>query len=101
MAAIDRPLADARDMAPAHRMFRREFGLMPGLVRAVTAGDRQRAALVTAHIALMCSVLDHHHSGEDQYIWPLLRERCPEESARIDVDVMENQHQAIHEGLAR
>ena len=27
--------ADARDMFVVHRMFRREFGLMPGLVRAV------------------------------------------------------------------
>ena len=101
MATIDQPLADARDMAPAHRMFRREFGLMPGLVRAVATGDRERTALVAAHIALVCSVLEHHHSGEDQYVWPLLRERCPEESAGIDVAVMEKQHQAIHEGLVR
>ncbi len=101
MATIDQPLADARDMAAAHRMFRREFGLMPGLVRGVAAGDRERTALVAAHIALVSSVLEHHHSGEEQYVWPLLRERCPQEPARVDVDVMEKQHQAIHEWLIR
>ena len=92
------PLADARDMSAAHTMFRREFGLMPGLVRAVTAGDRQRAALVGNHIALVSTVLSHHHSGEDRYIWPRLLERCPQECASI-VGVMEDQHETIHLGL--
>lgn len=100
MSTIKEPLADARDMAPAHRMFRREFGLMPGLVRAVAVGDRDRTTLVAGHIALLISVLDHHHQGEDQYVWPLLRERCSEECARL-VDVMEKQHQTIHKSLAQ
>jgi hypothetical protein len=82
-------------------MFRREFGLMPGLVRAVAVADRDRAALVADHVALVCSVLEHHHSGEEEYVWPLLRERCPQQPALTDVDVMEAQHQAIHEHLIR
>lgn len=101
MATIDQLPADTRDMAAAHRMFRREFGLMPGLVRAVAADDRERAALVADHIALVSSVLDHHHLGEEEYVWPLLRERCPQQPARIDVDAMEAQHQAIHKCLVR
>jgi hypothetical protein len=62
MATIDEPPADARDMAAAHRMFRREFGAMPDLIRAVADGDRERAALVADHIALVSSVLEHHRS---------------------------------------
>jgi hemerythrin-like domain-containing protein len=85
-------------MFAAHTMFRREFGLMPGLVRAVAAGDSQRAALVADHIALVSTVLNHHHSGEDSYVWPRLLERCPQECAQL-VAVMEEQHQAIHHGL--
>jgi hemerythrin-like domain-containing protein len=85
-------------MFSAHTMFRREFGLMPGLVRAVAAGDRQRAALVADHIVVVSSVLNHHHSGEDSYVWPPLLERCPQECASI-VGAMEDQHQAIHHGL--
>jgi hypothetical protein len=101
MATIDERPADTRDMAAAHRMFRREFELMPGLVRAVAVADRDRAALVADHVALVCSVLEHHHSGEEEYVWPLLRERCPQQPALTDVDVMEAQHQAIHEHLIR
>jgi hemerythrin-like domain-containing protein len=98
MTTGNEPLADARDMFAAHTMFRREFGLMPGLVRAVAAGGSQRAALVADHIALVSTVLNHHHSGEDAYVWPRLRERCPQDCAAL-VGVMEEQHHAIHHGL--
>jgi hemerythrin-like domain-containing protein len=85
-------------MFAAHTIFRREFGLMPGLVRAVAAGDTHRSALVAEHVAIVSSILDHHHSGEDEYVWPRLRERCPQDCAAL-VDVMEDQHHAIHNGL--
>jgi hemerythrin-like domain-containing protein len=92
------PLADARDMFAAHTLFRREFGLMPGLVRAVAAGDTQRSTLVADHVTMVSGVLNHHHSGEDAYVWPRLRERCPQECVLI-VAVMEEQHHAIHHRL--
>ena len=98
MTTPNEPLADARDMFAAHTMFRREFGLMPGLVRAVAVGDTRRSALVADHIVVVSGVLNHHHSGEDKYIWPRLRERCPDDCAPL-VDVMEDQHHAIHNGL--
>ncbi|MGH3168385.1 MAG: hemerythrin domain-containing protein [Trebonia sp.] len=97
---MSEPLADSRDMFAAHAMFRREFGLMPGLVRTVTAGDEQRAALVADHIALLSAVLNHHHMGEDDFVWPPLLERCPREYAAI-VHVMDDQHEVIHLGLAQ
>jgi hypothetical protein len=100
MKTINEPLADARDMFAVHTMFRREFELMPGLVRAATAGDKQRATMVAGHIALVGGILNHHHSGEDSHIWPLLRERCPQECTAI-VDVMEDQHRAIHTLLSQ
>ena len=98
MTTPNEPLADARDMFAAHTMFRREFGLMPGLVRPVAVGDTRRSALVADHIVVLSGVLNHHHSGEDKYIWPRLRERCPDDCAPL-VDVMEDQHHAIHNGL--
>jgi hemerythrin-like domain-containing protein len=98
MTAVNEPLADARDMFAAHTMLRREFGLMPGLVRAAAPGDTGRAALIAGHIALMSGFLDGHHSGEDKHIWPRLLQRCPDECAAI-VAVMEEQHDAIHRGL--
>jgi hemerythrin-like domain-containing protein len=95
---LGEPAADPRDMSAAHTMFRREFGLMPGLVRAVTPGDTQRARLVADHIALLSGVLSQYHAGQDRYIWPRLRERCPEESGPL-VDVMEGEHHAVRTRL--
>jgi hypothetical protein len=81
-------------MFVAHTMFRREFGLMPDLVRAVTPGDKQRATLVADHIALVSSVLSQHGVGGDRHIWPRLRNRCAQECGPL-VDVIEDQHHAI------
>ena len=93
-------LADARDMFAVHTMFRREFGLAPDLVRAVAAGDAQRATVVADHVSLLSMMLDIHHSGEDKHIWPLLRERGATETAQI-VDVMQEQHERIHDQYLR
>jgi hypothetical protein len=41
MTTVNESPADARDMAAAHAMIRREFGLMPALVRAAEVGDRR------------------------------------------------------------
>ena len=98
VTTLNESLADPADTFAAHTMFRREFGLMPGLIRAVTPGDRQRATLVADHIALLSGVLSQHHGGEDRHIWPRLRERCPEESGPL-IDVMEDQHHAVRTGL--
>jgi hemerythrin-like domain-containing protein len=84
-------------MFAVHTMFRREFGLMPSLVRAVTADDKRRVAVVADHITMLNQVLHLHHAGEDKHIWPRLRERGSEEIASI-VGVMEEQHEAIHKG---
>jgi hemerythrin-like domain-containing protein len=92
------PLADAQDMFAVHTMFRREFGLIPGLVRAVPAGDKPRTALVANHVDFMAKALGVHHSDEDRHLWPRLRGRGTEEVASI-VDLMERQHGAIHQGL--
>jgi Hemerythrin HHE cation binding domain len=98
VTTLNESLADPRDMFAAHTMFRREFGLMPGLVRAVTPGDTQRAALAADHIALLSGVLSQRHAGEDGHIWPRPRERCPEESGPL-AGVMEDQHHAIRTRL--
>lgn len=89
------PLADPRDMFTIHTMFRREFGLMPDLVREVAPGDGQRAAVVADHVVFVSTVLDFHHSAEDKHIWPRLRERCPDDCAAL-VDLVEDQHHTIH-----
>ena len=71
MTMANEPLADARDMFAAHTLFRREFGLMPGLVRAVAAGDTQRSTLVADHVTMVSGVLE----GRPCLRWPA--QQCP------------------------
>lgn len=91
-------LVDTSDMPMVHSMFRREFGLAPGLVHLVPAGAVGRAATVADHLELMLGILHHHHEGEDRLLWPLLAARVPEELAPI-VELMETQHEGIAEVL--
>jgi hemerythrin-like domain-containing protein len=88
------PHFEGREMLMLHDSFRREFGLMPGLVRGVEAGDRERAQVITEHITDVSTLLHRHHHGEDANIWPLLLERCPGECAPL-VKQMEAQHEDI------
>jgi hemerythrin-like domain-containing protein len=85
---------DGREMLMVHDVFRREFALMPALVRGVAVGDRSRAQIVIDHIEFVSTVLHHHHSAEDQYTWPLLLDRCGPAFAAV-VEVMEVQHRHI------
>ncbi|MFG2048988.1 hemerythrin domain-containing protein [Micromonospora sp. NPDC048935] len=92
-------MADVRDMYMAHAVFRREFSLLPQLVRDVTPGDVSRAEVVGAHAEMLCHTLHLHHEGEDLLLWPRLVERGGAAAAAI-VPTMEAQHHAIEDGHA-
>lgn len=94
------PMADVRDMYMAHMMFRREFGLIPGLIRGVEQGDTRRSEIVGRHIDLLGRVLYAHHEGENLVLWPILLERASEH-ARSVVPRMLAQHDAIDALLVR
>ncbi len=87
----DRP--ETWEMVVVHRVFRREFGALPGLVRAVPAGNVRRAAVVLAHLRELAEVLHHHHTAEDELVWPLLLERVGLD--RPLVLRMEEQHERV------
>lgn len=82
---------DTRMMPVVHTMFRRELRLAGGLLRSVPGGATARAAVVADHLDLVGVVLHHHHTAEDELLWPLLLERVPNELAPI-VHLMEAQH---------
>jgi hypothetical protein len=88
------PMFDRREMIMAHDMFRREFGLMPGVVRAVADGDRDRAGLIAGHLTVVTAILHEHHQSEDDLMWPVLVERCAPETAPL-VGLMASQHDEV------
>ncbi|MFI6896826.1 hemerythrin domain-containing protein [Streptomyces sp. NPDC050256] len=80
------PGVDTHEMVLIHRVLRREFGQLPRLIRAA-AGDRARSKVVGAHAREMLTFLHTHHTGEDELLFPLLRERAvldPELMDRMD-----------------
>jgi hemerythrin-like domain-containing protein len=96
--AASTDLADVtRDMLMLHRVFRRELGAAPALVRSVADGDTARAAAVAAHLRLVLKILDVHHSGEDELVWPLLMQRAPTDEQLIAT--MEAQHAVVAKQL--
>jgi hemerythrin-like domain-containing protein len=92
-------LCDTSDMVVVHRVFRREFRLLPRMVRAVPRGDICRAAEITAHAEDIADALHDHHHNEDRLLWPKLIDR-----ARLDLEIvvkMERQHQGLGQLLDR
>jgi hypothetical protein len=87
------------EMAAVHRVFRREFRMLPELVRAVPAGDTGRARVIADHTRLILSMLHMHHSGEDALLWPLLLERA--KPARDLVERMQAQHANVDKLINR
>lgn len=90
---------DTWDMIVVHRVFRREFRILPALVRAAPPGDTARAEVLGQHLANVAMGLHHHHSGEDELVWPLMLERAAMHADLINR--MEAQHERLHEPLAR
>ena len=93
--AATEQLTNVHDMYVVHRVFRREFVLVPRLVRQVAAGDTARAAVVAGQARLVLGGLDMHHTGEDILLWPKLLERATL-SAEL-IHRMERQHHRVEE----
>jgi hemerythrin-like domain-containing protein len=93
------PLVDVRDMIVVHTAMLREFRLAPAAVRRVPPGSTKRARAVERHLAFVCDMLHHHHQGEDELLWPLLRARVPA-AAQAFIDQVESQHVDIDAALS-
>lgn len=85
---------DTDVMVAVHTFFRRELRLSAAAVRAVPTGDVRRARAVARHLATVAEHLHHHHTAEDELMWPLLLQRVPDELAPV-VHLMERQHETV------
>ena len=92
-------VVDTDEMVLIHTFLRREFRLAAGVLRRVRPGDTARAADVADHLDFLDRFLHHHHTIEDELLWPVLLERVPEELAPI-VHLMETQHAGVEGTLA-
>lgn len=97
---LGQPPVDVRDMLVVHTALLREFRLAPAAVVRVPAGARSRAATVDRHLGLLCDMLHHHHAGEDELLWPVLRSRLPAKDL-THLDEAEGQHAGLGQALDR
>lgn len=96
-AASNEVGCDTKDMVIVHRVFRREFALLPAMITAVAGGDTDRAKTVGDHAREMIEALHHHHEGEDILVWPKLRGHPDIDQALVTR--MEEQHARVSELL--
>src|SRR6185312_3336197 len=54
------PMADVGEMHLVHTMLRREFSLLPDLIRGADRNDAKRRARIGAHAQLVCQILPAH-----------------------------------------
>jgi hemerythrin-like domain-containing protein len=97
--AATAPRPDTREMIVIHNVFRRVFGDLPNLIRRVEAGDTARATVLAEAFVEVATGLHHHHTNEDELLWPRLLERV--EVERSFVLRAEEQHERVHELLER
>lgn len=90
------PKPDVSDMLPVHQAFRDTLSSAPKLIGAVEPGDTVRTELLKNFYANVLAFLSVHHNGEDELLYPLLKERAP--AQRELVERVNAQHHDV-EGL--
>jgi hypothetical protein len=83
-APSEAPRPDTTDMLAVHQALRESLGSAPQLIRTVGASDDGRVGLISNYFDNVLEFLHVHHEGEEQLVFPLLRERCPSELEMLD-----------------
>jgi hypothetical protein len=84
------PRPDVTDMYAVHGVFRDTLGAAPRLVGGIPPGDAARVDQIANYYDNILYFLESHHDGEEQIVFPLLRERCPDQAALLDT--LEGEH---------
>jgi hemerythrin-like domain-containing protein len=84
MASGTTPRPDVSELIAVHGVFRDALGVAPDLVGGVAPGDSERLALVANYYDNILFFLEAHHDGEEEIVFPRLRDRCPDQVALLD-----------------
>ncbi|WP_328475970.1 hemerythrin domain-containing protein [Actinoplanes sp. NBC_00393] len=86
----------------AHRAMLRDLDrcaeLAAGLATARTLLHRKRAAAVADYFTDFCDSIHHHHSAEDDVLWPVLERAA---GAHVDLTELTDDHAVLDPKLAR
>ena len=84
------PRPDVTDMYAVHGVFRDTLGAAPRLVGDIAPGDAARVEQIANYYDNILYFLEAHHDGEEEIVFPRLRERCPD--AKPLLETLEQQH---------
>jgi hemerythrin-like domain-containing protein len=76
-----------------HDALRRDLDRMIGALTSARARPESQRAALAEHVTLVLDLLHHHHTGEDEGLWPLVRHRAPDLAAQLDT--MEAEHASV------
>jgi hemerythrin-like domain-containing protein len=88
---------DVRDMAIVHSAFRRAYDESARLVRADPTPSPGRVTFLADHIDFGIALLNIHHEGEDELLYPKLIERAPEQAPMTEE--IGHEHELIRTAL--
>jgi len=94
-ASSSRP--ETWDMAAVHTTFRTSLASAPAFIESAF-GDDHRRTLIASYYSNVLAFLEVHHEGEDEYLFPLLIERVPEQRALVELAI--KQHEQVLAFLA-
>ena len=96
-AAPEGPI-DLAGMYLMHRAFRRDLGRFAAAVAATPGDDGATWRRLARRWTWFETALHHHHTGEDEGLWPLLRERGGDAGV---LDAMAAEHERLDALLAQ
>ncbi|MET8788084.1 hemerythrin domain-containing protein [Streptomyces sp. NPDC049097] len=80
----DSSRADTRMMGIVHGALCRDLDRARTVLTAEPYPEQRRARALGEHVVWLMEVLHAHHTGEDEGLWPLVRERDPAAIALLD-----------------
>jgi len=83
--------ADMTMMYVMHHAFRRDLGRFAAAVAETPLEDRATWQALAARWDRFSTILHHHHTVEDRYIWPFLLERADADEREV-LEAMEEEH---------
>src|SRR5262245_17823768 len=84
---------DVADMFAVHHALLGALDAAPAYVASAGA-DSGRVEIVGSFYENVIEFLHVHHVGEDELIYPVLEERCPE--SRAELERIDDQHKLLH-----
>lgn len=87
---------DTTDMLAVHHALTGALDAAPEYV-AKAGADAARVEVIGSFYENVIEFLHVHHTGEDELVYPLLEERCPER--RAELERIDDQHKLLHEPM--